>query len=713
MLLARVAGCCGGTQTRAPIFVQRRRIRRIPAAFASALLAAGTPASEAAAGAAGSPPMDELTVTSPRTAKSLVEVPAAISVVERQAIQRGRPQVDLGEALQRVPGLVIRNRSNFAQDLRIAIRGFGARSSFGIRGIRVLVDGIPATLPDGQTQVDNIDLASAERIEVIRGPSSSLYGAAAGGVIRIESESAPEQPFVSGRFAIGEYGFRKYQAKAGGRLGPFDYLLSLSRLEVDGYRDHSRSENILLNSRFRFRIDETSDVGLVFNNVHSPTADDPGGLTAMEVRSDRRQAAPRNLLFDTGESVDQQQLGLVYAKRFGEHHEIEAHNHYVWRQFDNRLPFESGGSVDLDRFFAGGGLRYVYAARPFGRENRLMLGFEVDAQRDVRKRFDNDAGSRGDLRLDQDENVTSFGLYAQDELRLLEDLELTVGLRYDRVDFDVDDGFESDGDDGGDLLFDEVSPRAGLVWSPHPAVHVFANVSTSFETPTTTELANPGGEGGFDPDLDAQTAVGYELGLKGFVAGRLSYEVVGFHIDVEDELVPFEVPSMPGREFFENAGRSKRSGLELALALQPCDGLTTSLAYTFSHFRFDRFRTPAGSFDGNDIPGIPRHQVWAEIAYDHPWGFYAAWEILYADGVYADNANRVKSDGYVVANLRAGFKRRFGGWELGPFLGVRNLFDEKYLDNVRLNAGFGRSFEPAPEVNVYGGVALGYRFGEP
>jgi iron complex outermembrane receptor protein len=242
---------------------------------------------------------------------------------------------------------------------------------------------------------------------------------------------------------------------------------------------------------------------------------------------------------------------------------------------------------------------------------------------------------------------------------------------------------------------------------------VFANVATAFETPTTTELADPSGSGGFNSDLDAQTAVEYELGVKGVVADRLRVEAVGFLIDVDDELVPFEVAGMPGRTFFENAGSSRRSGFELALVAEPCDGLTASLAYTFSHFEFDRFRTAAGDFDGNDLPGIPRNRLWGELAYEHPWGFYGIWEVSYADGVYADNANLVKSDSHVVADFRAGWLGELGGFEIGPFVGLANVFGEKYLDNVRLNAAFGRSFEPAPELAVYGGLSIGYRFGGP
>jgi len=660
---------------------------------------------------AASTPAEVLVITAPRIDKALDDVPAAVSVVDAQIIQRAQPQLTLDEPLRRVPGLFLQNRGNFAQDLRIAIRGFGVRSGFGVRGVRMIVDGIPATLPDGQTQLDTLDLGATERIEVIRGPSSSLYGAAAGGVILIESELGGASPFVTSRLAFGDDGYRKYQGKSGGEIGPFQFLTSLARSEVDGYRDHSRAENLTFNSRFAYSIDESSDLGAVVTVVHAPQADDPGGLTASEVDADRRQAAPNNALFDAGESIDQQQFGLRYRKTWGGDHAVDATNYYVWRQFDNRLPFMDGGSVDLDRFFAGGGLRYAYTGELVGLENRLMLGMELDAQRDHRRRFDNEQGVRGAERLDQDENVTALGLYAQDELRLREDLELTLGIRYDRVAFEVDDQFDSDGNDGGDRVFDEWSPRIGALYSPHPAVHLFANFATSFETPTTTELANPDGTGGFNPDLEAQTAWTTEAGIKGGVAGWLRYEVVGFYIAVDGELIPFELDTMPGRDFFENAGRSKRAGLELALSVQPCDGLTASASYTYSHFRFDRFHTDDDNFDGNEIPGIPRNHFWAELAYEHPLGFYASWDVTYAGSFYADNANQVSSDSFVVSDLRAGFSGRFRGFEIGPFIGIQNVFAESYSDNVRLNAGFGRYFEPAPRRQLYGGISLGYHFG--
>jgi iron complex outermembrane receptor protein len=542
-----------------------------------------------------SSPLASDTVTTRRIAEDRDKAPAAIGVVEGNNIQEGRQQLGLGESLVRIPGLFPQNQFNFAQDLRLSSRGFGARSSFGIRGLKVYVDGIPATLADGQTQVDSIDPGTIGRIEVMRGPASSLYGPAAGGVIHIATEDAPEDPFVEGKATFGNYGFKKYQLKAGGRTNSLGYVASLSRLQLDGYRDQSGTRTSILNTRFSWEIDDSSDLFVVLNAVDSPKADDPGGLTGEQVRRDRRQASPRNLLFDTGEELDQQKLGLIYRRSFGEKHQISARNYYVLRDFDNRLPFVEGGSVAFDRFFAGGGLQYTYTDTVLGGDAWLVAGLDVDAQRDDRRRFDNLFGSRGALTLDQDEDVTAYGAYVQNRLQLPWNLELSGGVRYDQVVFQLDDHFTADGDQSDRIHFDQLSPAVALVWSPIPEVNLYGNVSTSFETPTTTELANPFGTGGFNPDLDSQTAINFEVGLKGLVPGRLRYDVALFRVEVDDELVPFERPDQPERSFFRNAGRSTRNGLEVGLGVELLPGLVAELAYTYSDFTYDRYQIRPGS----------------------------------------------------------------------------------------------------------------------
>ncbi len=653
--------------------------------------------------------LEPVIVTSTRIEQPLIKVPAAIGIVEKEDIQLGQQTVGLEESLEKIPGLLFQNRFNFAQDLRISIRGFGARAGFGIRGIKILLDGIPETLPDGQGNLDSIDLGSAERIEVIRGPVSSLYGNASGGVISVFTESGPEQPFLESRVSLGEFGFQQYRLKSGGEWGVMNYLVNLTRLELDGWREHSGTENILFNSKFQFTLNETSNLTALVNFVDT-TSDSPGGLTQAQVDSDRRQASSRNLQFDAGEEVNQERVGMVYRNQFTQNHELTATTYYTSRSLDSNLPFQSGGAVDLERFVVGGGVKYIYSRQIFGKQNRLVVGIDLEHQNDDRQRFNNDNGKRGSLTFDQTEKVSTVGPFIQNEFSFLENLTLTLGGRYDRVQFEVEDHFLSDGDNSGDRTLDKFSPRIGLLYSHSPSFNLYGNISTTFETPTTTEFANPSGAGGFNPDLEPMTAVNYEVGVKGGFKGKLHYELAVFTVRAKDELIPFQLPDFPGRTFYQNAGKSTRNGMELGLRAELLKGLTLTGAYTYSDFFFEEFRTADGVFDDNQIPGIPRNQIYGEIAYFHPSGLYGVWNVLFVDEVFVDNANTVKSDAYTLSDLRLGYMKHSGNWEFSPFIGLNNLFDEEYNANVIVNAGGGRFFEPAPGFNVYGGIHLGYSF---
>jgi iron complex outermembrane receptor protein len=447
--------------------------------------------------------------------------------------------------------------------------------------------------------------------------------------------------------------------------------------------------------------------------VDSPTADDPGGLNAREVKQDRRQAAPRNLLYDAGESLDQQSLGLAFRKQIGSKQELMLRNYYVRRQFNNLLPFDinsngQGGSVDLARRFSGLGGSYRRDSDIGSRTNRLMVGVDYDAQRDHRRRFANNQGVIGSLTTDQDEDVTTTGLYIQDVFNLNDSASLTLGGRYDDVDYRVTD---RTGDGGsGQRNFTEFSPMAGVNWAVLEALNLYANISSSFDPPATTELANPDGPTGFNQDLDSQKATNYELGAKGLLTGELRYELALFHIDVKNAIVPYELEGS-GQSFFQNAGTSTHEGLEAALSMELLPGLAGTATYTFSDFTFDEFQGLGDQvYDGNRIPGVPKHLFNLDFSWSHTSGFYAGWEVLYVGRFYADNANNVETDDYIVSNLRAGFSWSQGHWTFEPFLGLNNLFDQEYFSNVRLNASFGRYYEPAPERNAYGGVTLRYGF---
>ena len=650
--------------------------------------------------------LDETVVTATRVPESLSSSSRSISVINEAQIQTATQQLGIDEALASVPGLFIQGRYNFSQDLRVSLRGFGARSSFGIRGVRIYVDEVPESLPDGQAQVDSIDLGSATRIEVLRGPSSSLYGNASGGVISVTSESGDQPTELEASLALGELGFGRYQLKLSGETGAVDYLVNVSRTELDGYREHAESRSNLFNGRFNIALGEADSLSIVTNITDQPTAQDPGGINQAQADSNRQSARDRNVSFNAGEQLSQARLGFAY-KRQRSDYDLLLRGYFVNREFDNFLPFEGGGSVNLDRLYLGAGIQYT---RRIGERLSYTVGLDVDSQDDDRRRFDNVIGVRGDLTLDQNEQVTSLGGYAQLNFSPTDDWSLRLGARLDEVTFDVTDAFLADGSDSGEVQFTEFSPSAGVTRKLGAGHHVFASFGRSFETPTTTEFANPSGAGGFNQTLNSQVAFATEFGVRGNHQG-LSYEAVVFNIDLEDELIPFELATMPGRTFFANAGESSRVGLELAASWRSDFGLGAQVSYTTTNFEFDRFVEDDGDdFSGNVLPGLPERYGYASLTYETQSRLFLLLEGIFAGSLFANNSNSVQVDGYTVANLRLSRSFEFDDFTLEPYLGVNNLFGEKYNNNIRINAFGSRFFEPAPERNSYFGLRFSYRF---
>jgi iron complex outermembrane receptor protein len=362
----------------------------------------------------------------------------------------------------------------------------------------------------------------------------------------------------------------------------------------------------------------------------------------------------------------------------------------------------------------GGGGQYTYSEDVLDISLRFIAGFDIDSQSDNRQRFVNlDGGVRGDLTMDQIEDVLSMGAYVQSEFAVLENLNVTFGARYDDIDFEVTDNFldNNSGNDSGKNSFTKLSPRIGFLWDAADWANIFLNISTAFETPTTTEFANPDG-GGFNQNLKNQTANNIEVGMKGTFDGRLpvDYEVAVYRIKVKNELIPFEEDGFTGRTFFQNAGRSTRKGFEAGFTAELFPVLTASLAYSYINAEFDRFRTAVVSLDGNKIPGIPNQHLHAELRFDEPSGWYSTLDFLYIDSFFADNESQIKTDPYAVSNFRLGYRKELEKWIVTPYVSVNNLLNEDYNSNTRLNAGFGRYFEPAPLRNVFGGVSARYTF---
>ena len=644
-------------------------------------------------------------VKSTRMESVLMEVPQALSLLDPVSLHRGSQQITLDESLWAVPGVFILNPYNYAQDTRIAIRGFGARADFGIRGIQLLVDGVPATTPDGQGEVDGLDLGSAGSIEVLRGPSAVFYGAASGGAFLVQTEDPPEIPFLETRLSVGNDGYRHYQLKTGHQSHSVGHLLSGAYLESRGYRNHSETENFRLNGKAVWDFPGNRYLQVVFNAIDFPLQNDPGGLTLGVALANPRQARARNELYGSGESVRQ---GVQYQGATCQSSFVSLSFHYTRRDFANRLPFESGGQVSF--------LRNYYGARMQYRQEResglLSMGLDMGLQDDHRKNFDNLEGERGPLVLDQDEEVFSAGAFAYYEHRLGPSWKITTALRHDVVRFDVSDRLLVNGDDSGQITFEETTPSLSFSWLPSPDLIVYGGLSRSFETPTTTEFDNPGGDG-FNTGLDVQTARGAELGARWRLAGnrvQVFFDASLFTIKIDNALVPYELPQFPDREFYRNAGSSTRRGAELAMELDLPAGFSARASYTWSGFSYDRFLAGGNDFSGNRIPGIPRHFGDIEIEYQAGSGFFARWRTRFVGSLMADDANSERTSGYSLTDVRVGWRWIRGRLEVEPFLSINNLFEQTYFANIRINAFGGRYYEPAPGRFLHGGIRLRYDF---
>lgn len=654
-------------------------------------------------------PVETIVVTGTRSPEPLDRIPAAVSVVDGDEVRKGRAMTGLDEPLRRVPGVFVQNSGNYAQDFRVQVRGFGTRAAFGIREVRVLVDGLPETLPDGQSQIDTIELATIQRVEVLRGAGAALYGNAAGGVIQLFTDPPPDRPGANLSITGGSYGMAKVVGQVGAQGERLGGVATGSYFQTDGYRDHSGARSATFLGRLLWDVAERTKLKILLDGVHAPKADDPGGLTGEQANSDPRQARDRNVLLDAGESVDQIRLGAVLDRKV-ESGSLEAYAYALYRDFDANLPIvpaQGDGIVAFDRVSPGGGARYTYDRPVLGWKQALTVGTDVQYQHDDRKRWANVEGQKGDLGLDQIEEVTGVGVYLREAVSVTDTVELSAGIRYDAVHYSVDVKTPPDSDASGSRTIDAWSPGGGVVYTPTADLSFFGNVTTAFQAPTTTELVNPDGPG-FNPNIEPQRARNYELGLR-FGPKNLEMGVALYRIDIIDELIPFETPA--GRVAFRNAGRSRRYGVEVDWRSELLPNLVWTGQGTALHAEYLEYTTDDGDFSGNKEPGIPPWFVYNELAYGHDSGLFAAAEAYLVGGYFVDDANTATTPGYGLVNLRFGWEGTIGDWDVSPFVGFQNVTNARYDGTVRLNAFGGRYYEPAPSFNVYGGVRIGQSFG--
>jgi len=650
-----------------------------------------------------------------------VKTPLAVQAVSGAQINAARPTWGLDEALFSIPGVLAANRYNFSLDQRISIRGFGSRSAFAVRGVKILLDGIPQTLPDGQGQLTNLDLGSTESIEVLRGSSSALFGNASGGVISIRTAHAPARARVAQelRVVAGTFDRRldrtwsKWQTTTRARVGrEGSAQLSVSRLAYAGERDHSAADLRSVNARLLVPVRPNWHVAVSADVGDQPRADNPGALTLAELQTDRDAAPALNLSSRAGKDAVQAQAGVTVSGWLPTQTDVAVTLFGLTRDLENPTTF---AYIRIDRLAYGARASLTQWLPVAGRPHRLTVGADAQRQRDDRLNFGNAGGAPDTMRaLDQLERVTEFGPFVQSVLEVSPRVTLTTGLRYDRVAFRVDDRLISgtNPDDSGERLMDALSASVGVAVNPSEDVTIYANTGSSFETPTTTELGNrPSGAGGFNDSLGPQRAWSYEVGARG-----AAWSVALFQANVRDELISYEVPGVPQRRFFRNAGSARHRGIELGATVRFTATSSAIVSWTYSDFRYVSYQfTPAAGgpvfvLDGRELPGIPRHNLRLALRARPAWG-RGAWsevETMYASSYFVDDTLQARTTPWWHTNLRLGWEGTLGTVRLSPFVAVNNAFNRHYVGSVVINAARGRYYEPAPGRHLHLGTTIGF-----
>jgi len=704
-------------------------------------LAAAAAANSGAAADAAAPPAASaseetaseqapLVVTATRRSQSSFDLPVAVDRVERAAIQAGQLQVNLSESLDAVPGASVENRQNYAQDLQISIRGFGARSSFGVRGVRLYADGIPGTMPDGQGQFSQFDLGSADHIEVLRGPFSALYGNSSGGVIAIFTADGAPGNLIEGGADFGAFATRRYALKDSGADGAFNYLVDAAHFQTDGYRDHSAAERNNFNAKMRVDLAGAGTLTIVGNAVETPFVQDPLGLTRAQFGTDPAQAGTGAIAYDTRKSLNQEQIGADYERALGANDDFSAIA-YTGRRATTQYqaipaateaaPTNPGGVIDLARLFWGIDAHVADHRELLGTPVLFSAGLSYDELAEAREGYanfiGNELGVEGALRRDEENHVYDFDQYVQLQWDPGMRWRLLAGLRHSLVDVSSHDDLPAPGgaEDSG-VHYGALDPVAGLTYRIAAPLNAYVSYGRGFETPTLNDLAYRSTNGslpGLNLALEPARSDNYELGVKAG-EGWLRADLDAFYVRTAHELAV--LANSNGKSVDQNIGETERRGIEFAADAALSRGFSARLAYTYLHaVVVEPYTTCVGApcsglpcavasgcktvtvAAGNYLPAVPRNALYASLGWHYaPAGFSVTLETQGRAKIYTDDRNSDAAAAYWVENLRVGLEQRGSHWRLTEYAALDNLANRAYVGTVIVNESNSRFFEPAP-----------------
>lgn len=668
-------------------------------------------------------------VEATRTDTSYMETPASIFRVDMPESSQSA-QVNLTEIVKGVPSVQLRNRENYAQDLQLSMRGFGARSTFGVRGIRLYVDGIPATMPDGQGQTSNIDLSSLSHLEVLTGPFSSLYGNSSGGAILATTKEGVGKDSIEMSYASGSHNKNRAGLILQGGSDHQDepsYIISSSYFDTDGFRDHSGANKILNNAKLTWNLDDGSKINWITNYVKI-NADDPQGLNRQQWQNNPRQVNDTNNTYNVRKNIDQTQTGITWSKPINDQHELYGMAYFGNRQVTQYQsiprsaqlnPNHAGGVIDFERNYYGADFRWT--GKELLPNTRFSIGVAVDKMDEDRKGFENfnlvagepSYGVKGKLRRDEDNSLWNIDPYLQAAWQFLPTWRLDTGVRYSNVHYKSKDHYLSNGNDSDKTEYDKFLPSAALSWQILPELLAYVSYAKGFETPTFTEMAYQAdsSKSGFNFDLKPSTSDNYELGLKS--QNQLGdFTVAVFQSKTQNDIV--SAGSSNGRSTFRNADHTLRKGAEFKWNKQVWKDITVNASYAYLDATFDSNVPALGKIaeipKGNAIPGIAKNQAFIGLAWKPDQGFYAGLDTQYMDKIYVDDSNSDAAASYTIASIYTGYAWKYADWGFNSFARVDNLFDKNYAGSVIVNDVNSRFFEPADGRNWSAGISVSKQF---
>ncbi len=708
-----------------------------PYRFAPALLAAAfalamtSPATAQNATTDDATPLPAIQVNASRLDIPPFDVPAALSVVQVAPATSGQPGVNFSEVLAGVPGILARDRQNYAQDEQISIRGFGSRTTFGVRSIRIYMDGIPSTLPDGQGQVSQFNLDSADRVEVLRGPFSVLYGNAAGGVIQLYTADGTATPQTTLGVYGGSYDSFRFTANTRGIVGPVDYNIAASEFLSGGYRAHSRVRRESDNAKFGIDLGRQRKLTVVLNRIHQPGTQDPLGLTRAQMEQDPRQTTAVAALYNTRKSAEQNQLGLIYEQALGQADQLRAMAYYGHRSitqylsiptFVQKNPLQSGGVVSPATNYGGADLRWTHRGRLGGGDYETVLGASGDYQIQRRTGYENFIGStlgvKGALRRNEHDNVNNVAEYAQFYWHFVPQWSLLLGLRHDTVRFTEHDFYitPDNPDDSGHVTYTATTPVIGLQYRPLDALRLYASYGRGFETPSYSELGyRTDGQAGLALNLKPARSNNVELGAKWQATRAIEVDAALFRANTSNELAV--ATNVNGRSTYRNAGHTRREGVELSATGALAPDWRLSAGYTHLRARFrDGYLACTGSpctvpttpvAAGSRIPGVPQDYGSLRLEHGNGMGWREGVTLTGVGSVMVNDFNTDRAAGYALVDVHAGYTCALGeSTRLDLSVRISNLADRRYVGSVIVNDGNGRYFEPGPDRSVMLGARL-------